>query len=295
MSENNKKKVSYSQFSNWLICHRRWFLDYPKGLKSYEDNISTCFGTAIHKVIQLYLEILYTKNSTEAELLNLHEMFIKTFDEELNNKKVKISENQKIEYTKDAEEILKTFINPINRIKHFPSNKYEFIGVEDEIILPIKNNVEVICYIDLILKEKLTGRYRIIDIKTSSRGWNEYQKQDKFKIAQILLYKSFFNKKYNIPLDMIDVEFFILKRKLYERVNFPQNRIQLLKPQNKNKDIIETLKWFSEFVSSCFLLSGEFNTNIENYPKNSGEKNKNCKYCPHKNLNCFPNEKNENI
>jgi len=287
MSEEIKqKRVSYSQFSNWILCSHRWYLDHPKGLRVFEDNISTCFGTSIHEVIQLYIKTLYTTGVTDADSHNLNDIFIKTFDKEIIDKKVIITDKQKQDYIQDGKNIIIAFCNPINRIKYFPSNKYEFIGIEDEIVMPIKNNVEFICYIDVILKEKTTGRYRIIDIKTSSMGWNEYQKQNKFKTAQVLLYKSFFSKKYNVPLDKIDVEFFILKRKLYENFSFPQSRIQLLKPKDKNKDIIEVLKWFTEFVSSCFLPSGEFNTDEKNYPRVPGEKNKHCKYCPHRRINC---------
>ena len=37
-------------------------------------------------------------------------------------------------------------------------------------------------------------------------------KADKNKTNQLLLYKQFYSKQYNFPLDKIDVEFFIVKR-----------------------------------------------------------------------------------
>ncbi len=51
---NEKKRVSFSQFSWWLKCPHKWYLDYVKGLKQFEDTINTCFGTAIHETIQTY-------------------------------------------------------------------------------------------------------------------------------------------------------------------------------------------------------------------------------------------------
>ena len=287
MSEEVKqKKVSYSQFSNWFNCPHRWYLDHVKGLRTYDDSIHTCFGTSIHEAIQLYIESLYKDGLEKADSHNLVEKFKSVFEKELTDKGVSVTEKEKNEFIKDGKDIISAFANVSNRIKYFPSTKYEFIGVEDEIIMPIKNNVSFICYIDVVLKERSTGRYRIIDIKTSSTGWNQYQKEDPSKYSQVLLYKAFFSKKYNVPLDMIDVEFFILKRRLYEGVSFPQSRIQSFIPNHNNKVITNTLSTFSQFVGECFNRDGTFNQNVKTYPKIAGKNKKNCKYCPHKKINC---------
>jgi hypothetical protein len=152
--------------------------------------------------------------------------------------------------------------------------------------MPIRNNVKFVGYIDLVLKEKQTGRYRIIDIKTSTNGWNQYQKDDPSKYSQILLYKAFFSKKYNVPIEMIDVEFFILKRRLYEGMSFPQSRIQTFVPTNNQKSIVGVLNQFAEFVKTCFKSDGTYIEDISVYYKNPGKYKKNCKYCPHKKVNC---------
>ena len=44
-------------------------------------------------------------------------------------------------------------------------------------------------------------------------GWNKYQKMDKNKTDQLLLYKQFYGAENDISLDKIDVEYFIVKRK----------------------------------------------------------------------------------
>lgn len=293
--EVRKRKVSFSQFQNWFNCPHHWYLDFVKGLRIFEDSLNTCFGTAIHEAVQLYIETLYKQNAPAADALDLHELFERRFKEELTDKKVKYTNDEWMEFICDGDEILKTFQNVTNRIKHFPSGKYEFIGIEDEIVMPIKNNVEFICYIDVILKEKKTGRYRILDIKTSSTGWNSYMKEDPAKYSQILLYKAFFSKKHNIPVNMIDVEFFILKRKLFEGVSFPQSRIQTFVPPDNQKAIATTLNTFAQFVSECFTTDGKFVEDVTKYPKITGKNKKNCKWCPHKKIHCdaksdIPNE-----
>ena len=178
------------------------------------------------------------------------------------------------EFCEDGDNIIVAFTNMTNRIKHFPSGKYEFIAIEDEIVMPIKNNVEFICYIDVVLKEKATGRYRIIDIKTSTSGWNHYQRDDEAKISQILLYKAFFSRKYNVDIDMIDVEFFILRRKLWENYAFPQSRIQTFVPKNNQHSVARALNNFAEFVTECFTSNGKFVEDVKVYLKNPEKERK---------------------
>ena len=59
----------------------------------------------------------------------------------------------------------------------------------------------------------------------------EQTKPDKNKTDQLLLYKSFYSKQHDVPLDRIDVEYFIVKRKLYEGLDFPQRRVQTFVPK----------------------------------------------------------------
>lgn len=282
----NKKRVSFSQFSNWFNCRHRWYLDHVKGLREFEDNVSTCFGTAMHEAVQLFIETLYTKGAKDAAEHDLNTIFRTAFDRELTDKKVAITDEAKKEYYQDSDDILTAFTNMSNRMKHFPSSKYEFVGVEDEIIMPIRNNLEFICYIDVVLKEKSTGRYRIIDIKTSTSGWNHYQKENEGKISQILLYKAFFSRKYNVDIDMIDVEFFILRRKLWENYSFPQSRIQTFVPKNNQQSVARALNHFGQFIGECFTPKGTFVEDPKVYLKTPGKAKKNCKYCPHKGKNC---------
>ena len=222
----------------------------------------------------------------DADKHDLNDVFRKAFDRELTDTKVKIEPAIKKEYCEDADNIIIAFTNMTNRIKHFPSGKYEFIAIEDEIVMPIKNNVEFICYIDVVLKERATGRYKIIDIKTSTSGWNHYQRDDEAKISQILLYKAFFSRKYNVDIDMIDVEFFILRRKLWENYAFPQSRIQTFVPKNNQPSVAKALNRFAEFVTECFTSDGKFVEDVKVYLKNPGKGKKNCRYCPHKGKNC---------
>jgi len=283
---NEKKRVSFSQFSWWLKCPHKWYLDYVRGLKQFEDSVNTCFGTAIHETIQTYVKTLYTESVEKADSIELYKLFKETFERELKNTEVKHTDDEYTEFMFDGEDILTEFSKTANRIKHFPKEKYECVDVELEVEMPVKNNVNFVAYIDLVLREKKTGDIKIFDFKTSSNGWNDSMKDDYTKTAQLVLYKAFYSKKFNIPLNKIDVEFFILKRKLYEGVKYPQSRIQLFIPPNSNHVVAETITDFAKFVSESFTSEGTYIEDIQNFPKNPGDKKKNCKYCPHKKVNC---------
>jgi len=288
--EIKKKKVSFSQYSMYMKCPYSWKLNYLEGKRIFDATLNTCFGTAIHDAIQTFIKALYTDGACAADSVNMFELFKKRFDEEIakergKDAKFEYNEEDYTDFVFDGEDIIKTFTSPKNRIKYFPSNKYEFIGVELALELPVKNNVNFIAYVDLVLKDKTTGKIKIWDFKTSSNGWNKWQKADPAKYSQVLLYKAFYAKKFDVPINNIDVEFFILKRKLYEGVDFPQSRIQIFEPLNGKQQIIEFLNDFSQFVTDCFTPEGAYNTE-QTYPKIPGKAKKNCKYCKHYKVNC---------
>jgi len=287
--EKNKKTVSFSQYSGWFKCPHSWYLNYLKGLRKYEASLNTCFGTAIHNTIQDYIKLLYTEGVEQADEIDLikkfREEFTRILSEEKDTIKDPYTDDDVTGFMFDGEDILKTFSSSANRIKYFPSRKYEFIGVEVPLDVPIKNNVRFIAYVDLILRDKTTGKYKIWDFKTSTMGWNKYQIADESKYSQLLLYKAFYSKQFNVHLDDIDVEFFILKRKLYENAAFPQNRIQIFEPSNAKNYVSKSLVTFTSFIDECFTAEGTYKEDGY-YPKVPGKAKKNCKYCTHYKTNC---------
>ena len=89
-----------------------------------------------------------------------------------------------------------------------------------------------------------------------------------------------YSKKFNVPLDAIDVEFFIVKRKLFVDSTFPQNRIQSFVPAHGAMAIKESINNFIGFLDHGFTADGTYNVDNE-YPKVPGTSKKNCKYCTH--------------
>ena len=71
MSETNQKTVSYSQFSLYAKCPRRWELDYLQNRRVYEQSIHTIFGTAFHTTLQNYLTVMYNESVKKADEIDL--------------------------------------------------------------------------------------------------------------------------------------------------------------------------------------------------------------------------------
>jgi len=290
IAPKKKKRVSFSQYSTFSKCERKWFYDYAKDLREKDDSINTVFGTAIHETVQKYIEILYTNGVEEADALELKKIFKESYDrevdEKLKSKNKPLSDDEYTEFYYNGEDILEDFSKTSNKLKHFPPSKYELIGIELPLEMDIKNEVSFIAFVDVVLKDKMTGKIKIIDFKTSTNGWNKYMKEDNTKIAQLHLYKVFYSRKFNVPMSNIDVEFFILKRNLYENVSFVQSRIQIFNPPNTKMEIVETVSDFSNFVERGFNEDGTFKTDEASFSKNPGTAKKNCKYCIHYKKRC---------
>jgi hypothetical protein len=70
----NQKMISYSQFSMYNECPKKWSLQYVEGHKQFTSTIHTVFGTALHEVIQHYLTVMYEQNGVQADKINTYEI-----------------------------------------------------------------------------------------------------------------------------------------------------------------------------------------------------------------------------
>tara|TARA_Y100000593_G_scaffold2413_1_gene4863 strand:+ start:891 stop:1748 length:858 start_codon:yes stop_codon:yes gene_type:complete len=274
-------KISYSQLSMYNQCPHRWKLNYIDKLRLSESNIHLIFGTAMHEVIQTYLEVMYNDSVKNADLLNLEEMLRDKLIEQF---KIAEESDGKAPCTKeDLNEFFQDGIFIIDFLKkkrneYFRKRNYELIGCEVPIEVDLKNNVRIVGYLDIVLKHKPTDTITIIDIKTSTKGWNKWMKKDFNKTSQLLLYKEFYSKQYNHPIDKIDVEYFIVKRKLWENAMFPQKRVQKFSPASGTVSMNKVNKSLNKFLNEAFQQSGEYVDG--NYEKIVSTKN--CKWCEFK-------------
>tara|TARA_Y100000593_G_scaffold95015_1_gene198308 strand:- start:48369 stop:49229 length:861 start_codon:yes stop_codon:yes gene_type:complete len=254
-------KISYSQLSMYSQCPMHWKLRYVDEISVSESNIHLVFGTAMHETIQHYLDVMYGESVKKANEIDLPALLQKEMINEFkkaeeNDGKPPCTKEQLSEFFDDGIEILDFFRK--KRGEYFFKNKWELIGCEVPIDMELKNNIRMVGYLDVVLRHKPTDSIKIIDLKTSTKGWNKWMKKDFDKTSQLLLYKQFYSKQYNHPIDRIDIEYLILKRKLWENVDFPQKRFQKFAPASGKVSMNKIGKKLNRFIDEAFANDGSY-------------------------------------
>lgn len=278
MAEKNKT-VSYSQYSVYKQCQYRWYLDYVKKLQPFKPSIHLIFGTAFHETVQHYLQMMFDKSSAEADKIHLPTYFktklIGLY--EANSAHGHFSTPEELtEFYEDGLAILDFFKK--KRKLFFTKRNTKLIGIELPILEPIMEgyeNVKMKGFIDLVTYDKVLDKYMIYDFKTSTRGWSDYEKKDQTKLNQILLYKRFLSQKLKVPEDKIDVQFFIVRRKINENAEYVPKRVQEFIPANGTKKVKDAVEDIQTFVKNVFTPEGEYQE--KEYPKSVD----NCRFCPY--------------
>jgi hypothetical protein len=277
-------RVSFSQYSMWSGCPLQYKLSYIDGLSESTSNIHSVFGSAMHETLQEYLSRCLRISKSQADKNMNTKEFLKEkmrefFVKESNDGADPIcSKEELVEFLEDGYLILDYFQKSKNFNNFFSLKDDELVAIEQPINTKILENVNFMGFIDFIVRSKKTGRYRITDFKTSTKGWSKYQKSDPIKNSQILLYKKFYAELIDISPDIIDVEFIILKRKVAEVEDFTIPRISRHVPASGKPSINKAWKGFSEFVESVFDSEGKYRTDVE-YPK---KPSKLCPWCEFK-------------
>ena len=273
------KTVSFSQYSIYKQCNYRWYLDYVKKLQPFKPSIHLIFGTAFHETLQNYLKVMYEESATAADKIHLPTYFKTKFIElyRENCQPDHFSTPEELsEFYEDAVSILDFFKKKRNLF--FSKKNTELIGIEIPINGPIVESIPGVTmkgFIDLITYDKILDKYTIYDIKTSTRGWSDYEKKDQVKVNQILLYKRFFSNLKGVPEDKIDVQFFIVRRKINENLEFAPKRVQEFIPANGTKKVKDAFEDIQKFVVEAFTPEGDYRE--KEYPKDP----KKCKFCPY--------------
>jgi hypothetical protein len=278
------KFVSFSQFYSFKKCEHYWKLCYIDRLKDKEDTIHTVFGTAMHNVIQHWLQVLYTTTVKEANSLDFRELLFN----ELRDQYI-IAVEKTGRHFSTADELSEFFSDGVlaleylrkNRVSYFDRKNKELIGTEVPLLIspdPTKPSVYLMGYLDIVLRDKNTGKIFMPDLKTSKEGWKKWDKEDKVKTSQVILYKIYFAKQYNVPVEDIEGSYLILKRKLYEDSLYPQKRVQTFVPPQGSISMNAVQKEFQKFLDACFLPDGSFNLLYE-YRPITGKNCFNCRFC----------------
>lgn len=274
-------KVSFSQYSMWSSCPHQYKLNYIDKLGESSSNVHTIFGSAMHETIQHYLSVMYGVSKKQADEINLDKLLLERMRENYKGEAEKMSEGtpctqeQLEEFYGDGRRILQWLNKHMH--KFYSKSGFELVGIEIPLNATIKPGVHFIGFIDIVLRDLAANEIIIIDLKTSTMGWNQYQKADKMKNSQIILYKKYYSELFSIPLQKIRVEYQILRRKLPEDSAFPVPHVSKHVPAHGSPTVTKVYDEFMEFINTVFDDEGKFK-DID-FPKVPGAAKKNCKFC----------------
>jgi len=286
-----QKNISHSQMSIYRGCQYRWKLQYKDKIRRFTSSIHTVFGTAIHEVIQHYLDVAYEKSFAFADRdIDMEDLFQEKFIGEY-QKQYKSNKNEHFSSATEMREFFEDGIGILNWFKkkrsaYFNKKGTYLVGCEIPIIIsPNKmyNNVLYMGYLDVVTYHEETNTFKIIDIKTSTRGWRDQDKKNEDKQFQLLLYKQFFSEQYHIPLENINIEFFIVKRKVLdwddEKLMSPHQayRVQTFTPPSGKIKLNRAKEAVNNFIVECFNTNNE----IKDKPYDKSPSKWNCNFCPY--------------
>jgi len=237
------KHISYSELKNWATCPFYHKLVHIDGMKMFQGNEHTAFGTAMHDTCEQILLRSGTRKEFDAELF-FKEAFVKQSKAiDINNKK--LLQNMYTEGPQLIEHImpaLEDYFGP-----------YEVIATEDKLYEDIEGEgYKFKGFIDLILKTE-DGKYHIIDWKTCSWGWDSRRKAERMTVYQLVLYKHFWALKQEIDPSLIETHFALLKR------TAKSNKVEVFKSTSGAKRIENCVN---------LLMKAIYNIKSKNFVKN---------------------------
>lgn len=278
--EAGAKNISFSQLSMYLNCPKCWERAYLRKESVFTSNINTTFGTAFHNTLQDWLEVLYNdsvKAANEVDLAkNLEINLKKTYLAERKKNKGDFTDSATLsEYYEDGVAILDYIVK--HRKAVFPSTKTTWlVGCEIPIYTKLQDKFYFKGFIDILTYDEQFDKWKIWDIKTSTRGWKD-EKLDFVKTSQILLYKEFLSKQFDIPIEKIEAEYLIVKRKIIEDAEYAamRKRVQEFEPHDGPRVHKKVVNQITQFLSEALDSSGNYID--KDYPKSPSTKN--CKWC----------------
>lgn len=263
-SPSKNKHISYSSVSTYNKCPKLWEAQYLRKTIPFKQNIYTCFGTAMHETIQSWLEVLFhdkVKNANEMDLNSmLYDNMIRAYKQgKAQNGHEHFSTPEELQqFWLDGKHILE-FLKK-KRNAYFTTKTMQLAGIETLLYQEIKPGVMFKGLIDLVFYHPNNDTWTIMDIKTSTSGWRDNQKKNPNLTAQVILYKEFFAKQFGIDKEKINVEFFIVKRRVPAEAEFAsmQRRVQEFRPNDGPRKTKQVLDSMNKFISEVLDENGQY-------------------------------------
>jgi hypothetical protein len=155
-------------------------------------------------------------------------------------------------------------------------DEYDLVSVEEPLYENIFSKYFFKGFIDLVLRHKMTKRYKILDWKTSGEDWDvNKKKKDEIFLCQMRFYKFFWSKKNNVSLSNVDCSYVVLNRlrKKKDPSSYPGN-IQTVDINSSEDEIKYSLEKLAKSIRMIHIE--------KSFPKvkfTMGER-MGCMFCP---------------
>jgi len=234
-----KAHISFSEFSLFNQCGHRHLLEKRLNILQQPPSIHLYFGNAIHSSIELSLKGSWSIN-------RMVDHFKTTFSKDMLDN-MKDTDDYKINFHNfltQGEELLK-FLD-LNKIL----NEYDVVSVEEPLYEQIFSHFLFKGFIDLVVRHKITKRYKIIDWKTSGEEWNvNKKKKDEIFLCQMRFYKFFWSRKNNINLSDVDCSYIVLSRlKKKKSLSSSFGNIQIVDINSNEEEIKYSLEKLAKTI-----------------------------------------------
>ena len=211
------KHISYSEWRNWHICPQYHKLTYIDKVAQFEGNIYTAFGKAIHTVCEFTLtspEKYRAAGSIEALV---KEQFLKELKSLPQDAQDEAKTKFKLkEWLVNGLEIVPDLYRCLSEKFGKLGEDWEVLAAEEQLYVPITEFTEAEKnfkgFIDLVVYSKKDKKIHLIDWKTCTWGWRREKKSDTILAYQLVFYKHFYARKYEVDPKDVDCHFVLLKR-----------------------------------------------------------------------------------
>ena len=204
--EHKTKHISFSEYSILQGCTHRHKIQYMDKVRT-PGGPALYFGSLIHEALEAIVnQKEYTNIQFEKKFKQATIKFANELKYSKNAEFIKIRTSFRESHVK---KMLKCGPLLLDILRDFNWQDYNTIGTEIPLYTDLVENKHFKGYIDWVYKKD--NIYYIADFKTSEKGWGPYNRKDMLKRTQLLLYKWFFAKTNNIPLEQIKTQFIIIK------------------------------------------------------------------------------------
>jgi len=261
---SQNKHISYSSISTYNKCPKLWELQYLRNAVPFTQNIYTCFGTAMHETIQEWLTVMYHDKAKAAMDMNLKDLLYANMIKAYKQGKAQMGH----EHFSSQEELTQFWLEGTHILEwlkkkrgaYFTTKSMMLAGVETLLYQEIRPGVMFKGLVDLVFYHPNSDEWTIMDIKTSTSGWKDSQKSNPNLTAQVVLYKEFFAKQFDVDREKINVEYFIVKRRVPKEAEFAsmQKRVQEFRPNAGPRKTKQVLEQMNKFIADVVDENGEY-------------------------------------